>query len=197
LISSYLGHLPVRSSSMEVVFKIFKIFKIVLGSTGLDLQMLQSMFCWFPAIWYFSMWLGGWPGRWPGGRPGGQPEGRVIIRLSQFNFKWNCQVELSLATFKPPWWSYRFYRLSIDSSCSLSFGSSRCTSLVPVSFISMSFSSVSITFKSLVAHYFNSVIFWIRLRCRKHLSWSRNCCWVQCKGHLYIDDLLLKWIKQM
>jgi hypothetical protein len=40
LISSYLGHIPVISSS-----KTSKIFKIVLGSTGLDLQMLQSMFC--------------------------------------------------------------------------------------------------------------------------------------------------------
>jgi hypothetical protein len=45
LISSYLRHLPVRSSSMEVVFQIFKILEIVLGSTGLYLQMLQSMFC--------------------------------------------------------------------------------------------------------------------------------------------------------
>jgi hypothetical protein len=50
LISSYLGHLPVRSSSMEVVFRILKILKIVLGSTGLVLQMLQSMLYSFPAI---------------------------------------------------------------------------------------------------------------------------------------------------
>jgi hypothetical protein len=41
LISTYLGHLPMRSSSMEVVFQIFNI----LGSTRLVLQMLQSMFC--------------------------------------------------------------------------------------------------------------------------------------------------------
>ena len=45
LISSYLGHLPVRSSSMEVVFQIFKNFKIVLGTTELFQQMLQRMFC--------------------------------------------------------------------------------------------------------------------------------------------------------
>jgi hypothetical protein len=32
LISSYLNHLPVRSSSMEVVFQIFKILKIILVS---------------------------------------------------------------------------------------------------------------------------------------------------------------------
>ena len=45
LISNYLGHFPVRSSTREVVFQIFKILNIVLGSTGLVLQMLQSMFC--------------------------------------------------------------------------------------------------------------------------------------------------------
>jgi hypothetical protein len=44
LIPSYLGHLPVRSSSTKLVFQIFKILEIVLGSTGLDLQMLQSLF---------------------------------------------------------------------------------------------------------------------------------------------------------
>ena len=49
-IYSYWGHLSVMSSSIEVVFQIFKFFKIVLGSIGLVLQMLQSMFCWFPAI---------------------------------------------------------------------------------------------------------------------------------------------------
>jgi hypothetical protein len=45
LISSYLGHLPVRSCSMEVVFQILKISKIVLGSTELVQQIIQSMFC--------------------------------------------------------------------------------------------------------------------------------------------------------
>jgi hypothetical protein len=45
LICSYLGHLPVKLPSMEAVFQIFKILKMVLGSTGLVRQMLQSMFC--------------------------------------------------------------------------------------------------------------------------------------------------------
>jgi hypothetical protein len=45
LISSYLGHRPVGLSSMEVVLQIFKNVKIVLGSNGHVLQMLQSLLC--------------------------------------------------------------------------------------------------------------------------------------------------------
>jgi hypothetical protein len=45
IISSYFVHLPIRTPTMEVVFQIFNFFLIVLGSTGLVLQMLQSMFC--------------------------------------------------------------------------------------------------------------------------------------------------------
>ena len=52
---------------MEVIFHIFKIMKTVLGSTGLVLQMLKSMFCLFPA---------------------GQAAGENKV---------NCQLELSLA----------------------------------------------------------------------------------------------------
>jgi hypothetical protein len=60
LISSYLGHLPVMSSSMEVVFPILKNLKIVWGFTGIVLQMLQSMFCRFPAISLLSRVGVGW-----------------------------------------------------------------------------------------------------------------------------------------
>ena len=44
------GHLSLRSSSIEVVFHFFKIFKIDLYSTRVDLPMLKSKFCSFPAI---------------------------------------------------------------------------------------------------------------------------------------------------
>jgi hypothetical protein len=50
---------------MEVVFQILKILKIILGSTGLVLQMLKSMFCRFPTI---SLLF----------RSGGRPAGRWI-----------------------------------------------------------------------------------------------------------------------
>ena len=38
-----------RSPSLEVVFHLFKILKIVFSSTWLDLPMLQSKLSWFPA----------------------------------------------------------------------------------------------------------------------------------------------------
>ena len=44
---------------MEVVFHFFKIFKIDLDSTRLDLPMLESKFCSFSAISLLDRW-GGW-----------------------------------------------------------------------------------------------------------------------------------------
>jgi hypothetical protein len=52
LISSYLSHLQVRSFSMQVIFHVGRLpcfLKIVFVSR-VDLRMLQSMFCLFPAI---------------------------------------------------------------------------------------------------------------------------------------------------
>ena len=49
---------------MEVVFTLFKCFKIILGSTRVVLQMLQSKFTWFPAI--SLLFRGGRVGGWVG-----------------------------------------------------------------------------------------------------------------------------------
>ena len=43
-IFSYVGHLPVRSSSIEVVFNLFKNFKMGLSTNGVDLSLLESKF---------------------------------------------------------------------------------------------------------------------------------------------------------
>ena len=73
-----------RSSSfcekMEVVFFI--------DSAKLVLQVLQSKFCCKKLSWYFS----------GSGQVGsGRTMGTLIIELTQLNFKWNRQLELSLA----------------------------------------------------------------------------------------------------
>ena len=74
IFSSYVGHLPFRSSSIEVVFLLFKIFKIILSSTRVDLQMLESKFCSFPAI---SLLVR------TGGRAGGRVLEETKLRLTQ------------------------------------------------------------------------------------------------------------------
>ena len=50
VVFSYVGPLPFRSSSIEVVFHLFQFSKLVLSSTRVDLQMLESKFCSFAAI---------------------------------------------------------------------------------------------------------------------------------------------------
>ena len=62
--------------------------KTILGSPYLTLSMLENKFCWIPAISYFpGVWVGGWLGGWA----------ETKLKLTQFNFKWNCLFELSLA----------------------------------------------------------------------------------------------------
>ena len=58
---------------MEVLFHLIKISLIVLSSNGVDLQLLESKFCYFPAI---SLLF----------RTAGRPAGRLeksILRLTQ------------------------------------------------------------------------------------------------------------------
>ena len=51
---------------MEVFFTLFNLFfQIILGSTGVDLQMLQRKFTWFPAISVLFR-AGGRPAGWVG-----------------------------------------------------------------------------------------------------------------------------------
>jgi hypothetical protein len=57
------GHLPLRMSSMEVIFQFFKIYVIVLSSNRVDLQLLGRRFCSFQAISLLSR-TGGWPAGW-------------------------------------------------------------------------------------------------------------------------------------
>ena len=78
------GCLPCWLSSLEVVFPggrlpNFQIFQIVLMCTGVDLQMLQSKLCWFPAI-SLLVWADGWPG--------GRVAGLIKIKANSAQLNW-------------------------------------------------------------------------------------------------------------
>ena len=78
-------------------------FEVSLSSPTNVRKQVNSNSCHFTNI------PGGWPGGWSGvgrvgGRMGGWPSGWVAgwleelkLRLTQFNFNWNCLLELSLA----------------------------------------------------------------------------------------------------
>jgi hypothetical protein len=67
---------------MEVVFQISKILKIGLGSTGLFLPMLQSMFLLISS--YFTTF--------PGGRPGGRAAGELENKTNSVQFQLKLQA---------------------------------------------------------------------------------------------------------
>jgi hypothetical protein len=105
--SSYLkvvspgGCIPRRSSSLEVVFHIFKMFKIILRCSGVDLQILQSKFSWFPAIsllvWMVvaqDMWR--WRRRICGGRAAGEINNKANSAQLSWYWGWAWQYSYLL-----------------------------------------------------------------------------------------------------
>ena len=106
--SSYLkvvspgGCIPRRSSSLEVVFHIFKMFKIILRCSGVDLQILQSKFSWFPAIsllvWMVvaqDMWR--WRRRICGGRAAGEINNKANSAQLSYDWGWAWQYWYELS----------------------------------------------------------------------------------------------------
>ena len=106
--SSYLkvvspgGCIPRRSSSLEVVFHIFKMFKIILRCSGVDLQILQSKFSWFPAIsllvWMVvaqDMWR--WRRRICGGRAAGEINNKANSAQLSWDWGWAWQKLMVVA----------------------------------------------------------------------------------------------------
>jgi hypothetical protein len=95
VVFSYLNSLKVRGclpcwlSTLEVVFQILQIFKIVSMCTGVDLQMLQSKLFWFPAISLLvrtGRWVGGRIGGWAGGWVAGLI--KIKVNSAQLNWGW-------------------------------------------------------------------------------------------------------------
>jgi hypothetical protein len=65
---------------MEVLFHLIKISLIILSSNGLDLQLLESKLCYFPAI---SLLF------WTGGRPGGRAAGEINTKANSAQLSWD------------------------------------------------------------------------------------------------------------